>query len=85
MMSYLLVRNSATEQATLVKHITPYRQELRDAREKLRLLSLYQRFEHVVVMFLSGLIVIIVIAAVWNLSIRILFGLVLAGGLDPSD
>ena len=52
MMSYLLVRNSATEQATLVKHITPYRQELRDAREKLRLLSLYQRFEHVVVMFL---------------------------------
>jgi uncharacterized membrane protein (DUF373 family) len=61
------------------------RQELRDAKEKLRLLSLYQRFEHIIVMLLTGLIVIIVIAAVWNLSVKILFGLVLAGGLDPSD
>jgi MFS transporter, DHA2 family, multidrug resistance protein len=30
MMSYLLVRNSATEQAALVEHITPYRQVVRD-------------------------------------------------------
>jgi MFS transporter, DHA2 family, multidrug resistance protein len=29
-MSYLLVRNSATEQAALVEHITPYRQAVRD-------------------------------------------------------
>ena len=61
------------------------KQELKDAKESLRLLSLYQRFEHVVIMFLTALIVIIVIAAIWNLSVKILFGLVLSGGLDPSD
>ena len=59
--------------------------EFRDAREKFRLLSLYQQFEHVVIMFLTGLIAVIVIAAVWNLSLKILFGLVLSGSLDPSD
>jgi uncharacterized membrane protein (DUF373 family) len=61
------------------------KQELKDTTEKLRLLSLYQRFEHIVIMFLTALIAVIVIAAVWNLSLKILFGLVLSGSLDPSD
>ena len=61
------------------------KQELKDAGEQFRLLSLYQQFEHVVIMFLTGLIAVIVIAAVWNLSLKILFGLVLSGSLDPSD
>src|SRR3977135_26713 len=39
MMSYLLVRNSATEQATLVEHITPYRQVVRDFSHHLNLAS----------------------------------------------
>jgi MFS transporter, DHA2 family, multidrug resistance protein len=37
MMSYLLVRNSATEQAALVQHITPYRQVVRDYAHELNL------------------------------------------------
>ena len=61
------------------------KEELSDAKEQFRLLSLYQRFEHLVVMFLTALIAVIVIAAVWNLSLKILFGLVLSGSLDPSD
>jgi uncharacterized membrane protein (DUF373 family) len=61
------------------------KQEFRDTRESFRLLSLYQRFEHVVIMFLTALIAVIVIVAVWNLSLKILFGLVLSGSLDPSD
>src|SRR3981189_2023066 len=61
------------------------KQELKDTSEKLRLLSLYQRFEHVVIMFLTALIAIIVIAAIWNLSLKILFGLLLSGTLAPSD
>ena len=61
------------------------KEEFKDARAKFKLLSLYQRFEHLVVMFLTALIAIIVIAAVWNLSLKILFGLVLSGNLDPSD
>jgi uncharacterized membrane protein (DUF373 family) len=61
------------------------KQEFRDTRESFRLLSLYQRFEHVVIMFLTALIAVIVIVAVWNLSLKILFGLILSGSLDPSD
>jgi hypothetical protein len=61
------------------------KQELKDTTEKLRLLSLYQRFEHIVIMILTALSAVIVIAAVWNLSLKILFGLVLSGSLDPSD
>ena len=59
--------------------------ELRDTKEQFRLLSLYQRFEHVVVTILTALIAIIVVVAVWNLSVKILVGLVLSGSLDPSD
>ena len=61
------------------------KEELRDAREKFKLLSLYQRFEHIVITILTALIAIIVVVAVWNLSQKILFGLILSGNLDPSD
>ena len=61
------------------------REELRDASEQFRLLSLSQRFEHIVVLFLTALIAVIVVAALWTLSLKLLFGLVLSGSLDPSD
>ena len=61
------------------------KEELRDAGEKFRLLSLYQRFERIVVLILTALIAVIVVAAIWNLSLKILFDLVLSGSLDPSD
>ncbi len=43
MMSYLLVRNSATEQSALVEHITPYRQVVRDFGHQFSLASLTGR------------------------------------------
>ena len=61
------------------------KQEFSETREKFRILSLYQRFEYFVVLFLSALIAVIVLAALWTLTLKILFGLVLSGGLDPSD
>src|SRR3981189_2908135 len=61
------------------------REELTEARDKLKVLSLYQRFEHIVIMILTALIAIIVVVAVWNLAVKIVFGLVLSGSLDPSD
>jgi uncharacterized membrane protein (DUF373 family) len=61
------------------------REELRDAGQQFRLLSLYQRFEHFVVLFLTALIAVVIVAALWTLSLKILFGLVLSGSLDPSD
>ena len=51
------------------------KQELRDAGENFRLLSLYQRFEHIVVLILTALIAVIVVAAIWNMNLKILFAL----------
>jgi hypothetical protein len=59
--------------------------ELKAARADFRLLSLYQRFEHIVILVLTTLIAIVVVIAVWNLILKILLGLVLDGGFDPSD
>jgi uncharacterized membrane protein (DUF373 family) len=59
--------------------------EFRAARTQFRLLTLYQRFEHVVILILTTLIAIVVVVAVWNLILKILFGLVVTGGFDPSD
>jgi uncharacterized membrane protein (DUF373 family) len=61
------------------------RDELRTKKAEFGPLSLYQRFEHVVILILTALIAVIVIAAVWNLVLKVLFGLVLAGSVDPSD
>ena len=61
------------------------RQELKDAGQQFKLLSLYQRFEHVIISILTALIAIIVVVAVWNLAVKIVFGLILSGSLDPSD
>src|ERR1700731_2439363 len=61
------------------------KEELREAGKKFRLLSLYQRFEHIIVLVLTALIAIIVVVAVWNLTLKIVFGLILPGSLDPSD
>ena len=61
------------------------KEELREATAKFRLLSLYQRFEHIVILILTALIAVIVVTAVWSLSLKILFELVLSGSLDPSD
>ena len=62
-----------------------FKDELKIAREQLRLLSLYQRFEQIVVLVLTALIAIIVVAALWSLCVKVLFGLLLSGSLDPSD
>ena len=59
--------------------------EWKAARAEFKLLSLYQRFEHVVIVILTALIAIVVVVAVWNLGLKILFGLVVAGSFDPSD
>jgi uncharacterized membrane protein (DUF373 family) len=59
--------------------------EFQEMKSEASLASVYQWFEHAVVLFLTFLIAIVVVAAVWTLSLKISFGLVLAGSLDPSD
>ncbi len=61
------------------------RGEIEAGRMRWRGLSFYQKFEHAVVLVLVGLIAVVVIAAVWSLAVKILFGLVLSGSVDPTD
>lgn len=61
------------------------KEDLTAARGRWRLLTVYQKFEHLVLLILTCLIAAVIVAAVWSLILNILFGLVLAGAFDPTD
>jgi uncharacterized membrane protein (DUF373 family) len=61
------------------------RGELADAYAQWRLLGLYEKFEHAVILVLTALIALVVLAAVWSLALDVLFGLVLSDSMDPTD
>src|SRR4029078_5464048 len=42
-------------------------------------------FEHAVILFLSGLISVVVVMAVWNLLLKVVASVMLSGGFDPTD
>ena len=54
------------------------------ARERWKQLSLYQKFEHAVILVLTAIIAILVVLAVWNLALKI-FASIFASGFDPTD
>lgn len=47
-------------------------------------LTFYQKFEHVIVLILSGLIAVIVAFATWNLALKVVAS-VLSSSFDPTD
>jgi uncharacterized membrane protein (DUF373 family) len=59
--------------------------EFAGARAGWKLLTLYQRFEHAVILILTGLIAIVVALAVWNLILKVVASIVFSGGFDPTD
>ncbi|MBB5662734.1 uncharacterized membrane protein (DUF373 family) [Rhizobium leguminosarum] len=61
------------------------REELESTKAQFKLLSFYQRFEHAVILILTGLIAIVVVAAVWNLILKIPLGSIFSRSFDPSD
>ena len=63
----------------------PLRNQYRDASARWKLLTLYQKFEHAVILVLTLLISIVVALAVWNLTLKILLSIVASRGFDPSD
>jgi uncharacterized membrane protein (DUF373 family) len=63
----------------------PLKNQYRDARARWKLLTLYQKFEHAVILVLTLLISIVVALAVWNLVLKILLSIVASRGFDPSD
>lgn len=48
-------------------------------------LPVYEKFEHACVLILTGLIAIVVIAALWNLIVKIFASIVLSSRFDPTD
>jgi uncharacterized membrane protein (DUF373 family) len=60
------------------------RKELASARTRWEPLSLYERFEHAVVLVLTLVIAIIIAFAVWNLVLKIVEAM-MASGFDPTD
>jgi uncharacterized membrane protein (DUF373 family) len=61
------------------------KQELAAARARWSFLTLYQKFEHAVVLILTGLIGIVIVFAVWNLMLKIVLSIVVPGSFDPTD
>jgi len=55
------------------------------AREDWRLLTVYGKFEQFIVLILTAIIAVVVIAAVWNLAVKVVAALVLTGSFDPTD
>jgi uncharacterized membrane protein (DUF373 family) len=61
------------------------KQELAAARDEWGLLTAYQKFEHAVVLVLTGLIAIVIVAALWNLAVKIIVGVLFSSTFDPTD
>lgn len=59
--------------------------ELAEARAAWKPLTFYQKFEHVSILILTGLIAIIVALAIWNLALKILLSVIFTSGFDPTD
>ena len=48
-------------------------------------LGFYEKFEHAVLLVLTALIAVVIVSAVWNLVLKVLWSLVVAGSFDPTD
>jgi uncharacterized membrane protein (DUF373 family) len=61
------------------------KRELAEARTQWGLLTIYQKFEHAVILILTALIAIVIVFAVWNLALKILLSIVGSEPFDPTD
>ena len=62
----------------------PLSDDIEAGRRRWRSLTLYEKFEHAVVLTLILLIAVIIVAAVWTLTLKVLLGLVISA-TDPTD
>jgi len=62
----------------------PLKKEFSDLRLSFGPLTLYQKFEQVCVLMLTALIAIIIVLALWNLTLKLLLS-ILATNFDPTD
>lgn len=76
--------NRAERRFPFSRHVSAAADTLRDTRQAWPGLSLYERFEEGIVVVLTGLIGLVIIAAVMNLCFRVVL-LVVYGLLDPAE
>jgi uncharacterized membrane protein (DUF373 family) len=62
-----------------------WRQEFGEMRGRWSALTIYEKFEHLIIAVLIGLIAIVIISAVWSLAQKVLFGLIFSRNFDPTD
>src|SRR6185437_7336605 len=63
----------------------PLKEKLAAERQQWKLLTIYQKFEHAVILVLTALIAVVIAFALWNLVLKILLSIVSSGGFDPTD
>ena len=63
----------------------PLKEQLTAERQRWKLLTIYQKFEHAVILVLTALIAVVVAFALWNLVLKILLSIISSGGFDPTD
>jgi uncharacterized membrane protein (DUF373 family) len=63
----------------------PLKEQLAAERQRWKLLTAYQKFEHVVLIVLTALIAVVVAFALWNLVLKVLLSILSSGGFDPTD
>lgn len=61
------------------------RDKFKPALKRWSALTVYQQFEHFVLMFLTALIALVIVAGVWNLTLNIFYTLILTDRFDPTD
>ncbi len=61
------------------------KEEFAEAHVRWQSLTVYQKFEHVVILILTLLIAVVIVFAVWSLAVKILLSLLLLETFDLTD
>lgn len=61
------------------------REEFRTARAEMRLLTLYGKFEHLIIFLLTGLLAIVIMLSVWQLMVKVVTIVFTSGAFDPTE
>jgi hypothetical protein len=62
-----------------------WQERVQRARAEWMLLTFYERFEQIIILILTGLIAIVIVSAVWNLTLKIFHGVIAPQTFDPSE
>jgi uncharacterized membrane protein (DUF373 family) len=63
----------------------PLKEQLAAERQRLKPLTVYQKFEHAIILVLTALIAVVIGFALWNLVLKVLLSIISSSGFDPTD